>query len=301
MFEKDRIRPLPHIVDPAQGEDVADLADGMDLAPGAMDPVAERRRRRRNRVVMPVGGAAEISRPAGEGPRDHAADLHRMQPGRDVLAKLQQSVEAEAFLMAGDLKHAVSRGVADRPAGAHVFGAMFLDDRNAGGMAIAQRAARAAKPRHLIHQVLREGGDGVGEVMPIPRHRDTRQFPMPRRRVLAARHLCRRAPAPGGVGGEARHIGARGQPHRRAQPKRIEVGHPQGAAPPLLGPAPGAGGGDMAQRRGAGIGYIAVEKRIGIGRAARADAVHHDQEGAGHATILSWIRGGSSGSSSPIR
>ena len=43
MFEKDSIRPLPHIVDPAHGEDVADLADAMYLAPGRVDPVAKRR------------------------------------------------------------------------------------------------------------------------------------------------------------------------------------------------------------------------------------------------------------------
>ncbi len=178
---------------------------------------------------------------------------------------------------------------------------MLLDDRNPRGVTIAERAARAAKPRDLVHQILREGRDGVGEIVPVPRHRDAREFPMARGRVLAAGDFRRRAPKPRRRRREAGHVATRRNPHRRAKPERIEIGHAQRPAPPRLRLAPGAGFGDVAERAGAGIGHVAVEERASIRRPAGTCAVHDDQEGAGHAPIRSWISGGSSGSWSSIR
>ena len=127
------------------GEDVADLADADHPPPGRDQPVEQRRLRRRHGVVAAVGGAAEIAaRLADEGPRDHPADVERIDEPAGDLADLVEPLEAEGALMRGDLEDRVGRGVADRLAGPDVLLAELGDDLGARGMLVAEDAGELA-------------------------------------------------------------------------------------------------------------------------------------------------------------
>src|SRR5687767_4240797 len=80
--------------------DVADLADGYDLAPRLRQTVEQGRRGRRNRIILAVAGAGEIARiGADEGPRYDAADIEIIGKLTGDLAGLIETVEAENLLM----------------------------------------------------------------------------------------------------------------------------------------------------------------------------------------------------------
>ena len=119
------------------------------------------------------------------------------KPRRQRLAKRQEPVEAERLLVGGDLEHAVGGGVADRPAGFQMRRAELGHDLGARGVAVAEDALRSGQPADLGDEVVREGGVGIGEIGPVPGHRQAGELPVARGRVLAARRLRRRAPEPG--------------------------------------------------------------------------------------------------------
>jgi hypothetical protein len=294
------IAPLHHVRDALHREDVADLADGVDGAARAGDPVAERGRGRGDGVVVAVAGAAEGALGPREGPGDDAAHAHGVEPRREIAAERQEPVEPEGLFMRRDLEDAVGGGVADGPAGPQVRGALLLDDHRARGVAVAEDAIGPGEAADLGREIGRKGRVGVGEVVPVPWHRHAREFPVPRWRVLAARHLGRRAPEADRRHLEPRRLCARREPHRGAETQRVEVRDTQGAAAPVLRPARRAGLRDMGQRVGAGVGHPVVEEGVGIGRAAAAHRIHHDEEGARHQAILSRMSGGASAGSSEI-
>ena len=127
---------------------------------------------------------------------------------------------------------------------------------------------------------------GAREVVPLPRHRDTGQLPVPRGRVLAERHFGGRRPDPGGRCGEARQVDCRGGPDRLPEPEGGEVRDVERPGPAGLGPARGAGLHDMSERVGP---FVAEGGRVG--RAAAADAVHDEQRRPRHQAIRSRISG----------
>jgi hypothetical protein len=89
-------------------EDVADLADRMHLAARRLDPVEQRRFRRRNREVAAIAGAMEgLAALAEEGPGNDAADIERIEDDPHFLAEIEQPAQAEGHLMRGDLEDGV--------------------------------------------------------------------------------------------------------------------------------------------------------------------------------------------------
>ena len=117
-----------------------------------------------------------------------------MDHRRHVLTQPVKPVEAEQFLMRGDLQDAVGRGIADRPAGLDMARAQPRNHLGARDVFIAKDARGPRRLGNAGGQVRRKGRAGVGEIMPVPGHRHPGDFPMPRGGVLAARHLGRGAP-----------------------------------------------------------------------------------------------------------
>ena len=88
-------------------------------------------------------------------------------------------------LVRGDLKHAVGRGVDDRLARAHVFGAEVVDDFRARRGVIAKRAAADAlleRVDQLLREPVREHGKRAIE-------HDAHHLPVSRDRVLPLRRF----------------------------------------------------------------------------------------------------------------
>jgi hypothetical protein len=281
MFQKVVVRSaLVHRADAAMGEDVVDLAHRMHHPPRGRGPVHQRGLGRRDGVVAPVAGPGETRFGAAqERPRDRPSDAAGVQEGREPFAERVEPVEPERLFMRGDLDDAVGRGVADGPAGAQVLGAEVVHDGEAGGVAIAQDTPGSGQSADLRHQSVVEGGLGLRKVGPVPRHRNAGQFPVPRGRVLAARHFSRRAPQALWLGPQPRRPEARGKLDRPAQPQPVEDRHSQRPRAPDIRTPRGAGLGDVTQRVGALVAEIGR-----IRRAAAADRIEHDQEGAVHAT-----------------
>jgi hypothetical protein len=117
-----------------------------------------------------------------------------MQHRGEPLAEREQTVEAEALLVGGDLEDTIDRGVADRPTGALVFLAQPGDDIGAAGVAVAENTVGAGEALDLRHDVIGKGGIGSWKVAPVPRHRQAGKFPVARWRVLAGAYLLCGAP-----------------------------------------------------------------------------------------------------------
>ena len=270
-------RGLVLMGDAAMGEDVADLADGMGRPAGGEGPVEKRRCGRGNGEVAPVAGAVEAALGrAGEGAGDDTADLYLMGHRREAGAEVEEPRKPEALLMGGNLDDAVGRGIDDRPPRPHVFGAEAGDDLGARCVAIAEHPVRAGQIGDAAGDPFGQGRHGVGEDVPSPGHRHAGQLPMAGRGVLAGGLLGGRGPA-----APERHIGQRagviaGRREGPAETERRHVGQMEGArAPRRIGPPPGAGLGDVTD----GVGAFIAETG-GIGCAADADAVEHNEKGA---------------------
>jgi hypothetical protein len=168
----------------------------------------------RNREIPPVRRALETALGPHKGPRDHPPHLHRMQRG----------ASARTDRSAGPARrplHAPQSGTRCRPRYSRSASRCAdarppaVDDLGARGVAVAQYPLHPRQSADLCQQVGRKGGDRIGEIGPVPGHRHARQFPMARRRVLAARHFRRRtpaalraAPSPGAASPEARPTAA---------------------------------------------------------------------------------------------
>ncbi len=194
------------------GEDIADLADRVHRAAGMREPVKNRRLRRQNRVVAPVAGSNKgLWALPDEGAGDDPADIVVVDETANDLAELQQALQPEGVLVCGDLKDAVGRGVADRFARAHMLLAEARDDVGAGGVAIAENAGDIALAADRLHEL---GGKRVAlgrEIAPVEHDRRTCNFPMARRRILAARDFAGSAV---GAVDPARHRHAHRHPPR---------------------------------------------------------------------------------------
>ena len=112
------------------------------------------------REIPAAGRAGEVALArAGEGARNdpaHGMVAHQHFPGN--AADAVQLFHGDHVLMAGDLKHAVTGGIHDRAAGAHMFFAQFVQNGGAAGGIIAQCLAADAAFK-LVHYVL---GEAVG-------------------------------------------------------------------------------------------------------------------------------------------
>ncbi len=254
--------------------DIGDLADADDLAAGLHQLVEHRVRRRRHGQVAAIARAFEVAAiGADERPRNHPAHVVVVdQLARDI-ADVVQALQAEGLFVAGDLEHAVGRSVDDRLAAAHVFLAELRDDGGAGGMAGAEHSRQPCPVDEFPQQLLRERIGLPGEIAPLEEHRHTRHFPMPARRVLAARELAGIAPGAGHFG---RHVAARRKFAGTGlggvqKPKARKVRDPQRAARrvPVFR--------DVAERVRA-----AVAEALGVGAGADTEGVQHQDYGSGH-------------------
>ena len=135
-------------------------------------------------------------------------------------------------------------------------------------MAVAEDAVGARKAADLGHEVVGETGLGLGEVVPVPGHRDAGKLPVAGGRVLALADLGRRAPDTLWHCLEPRRFVIRRESDRCAQAQGVEVGQVQRPAAPVFRPAFGRLAGDVAEGVGARIGRVAVEEPVGIRRAA---------------------------------
>src|SRR5579862_6879498 len=143
-----RLRRM-RLVDVLAGEDVADLADAVDLVAGVAHEAEVVRPLRLEREVVPVRRARVVAGLADERPRDHAADgvLAGEDLARDAAA-LVQLFEGDRLLVRGDLEDGVGGRVDDPLARLLMLLAELLDDLGAGGGLVAEdTAARAVHER----------------------------------------------------------------------------------------------------------------------------------------------------------
>ena len=166
-----------------------------------------------------------------------------------------------------------------------MLGAELVEDRGAGGMAVAEDAGELRLGDERVRELGREGRLGVREVAPVEVDRHAGDLPVARGRVLAARGLDAVAPSPGGL---AERLEVRRQPPGRgragkAEAERDEVRQMQRtlAQSGAVALPPGAGLGDVADRVGAGVAIGG-----GILGAADADGVEHDDQRAGHQAVI---------------
>ena len=138
----------------AAKENVGDLSDGIDGYVLGGEAIEQHAGGGRNGVIVAVGGARERAGLAFEGTCDHAAYLVRT--GENFTGDLADAVEFRDWndcLMSGDLKNAISGGIDDRRAGAHVLLAELFNDLGTGGGLVSE----GLRPILVL-----EGGDHSG-------------------------------------------------------------------------------------------------------------------------------------------
>ena len=179
-----------HLVDALAGEQVADLADGVDRHARTAQLVEVRPARGREREVTPSPGALEGAGLAAEGPRDDAPDgvLAVHDPTRRGACRVQLRL-GHAVDVRGQLRHGVLRRVEDHAAVAQRLGAVVADHRQAVVGAVADEA-QGGRP-------LERGDDVVGEAVWVGRKRRRRdrahELPVAAGRILAV--TLRREPS----------------------------------------------------------------------------------------------------------
>src|SRR3954452_24257804 len=136
--------------------------------------------------------------------------------------------------MSGNLKNAVSRGVADGFSRPDVFLSKLRDDFRAGRMTIAENPRQLCACAKLGDDLRRERGLRVGKIMPVLRHRRARDFPVARRRIFAGGNF-----GSAGVTAfryrtvqlEPRRYYTTGEPASFAEPKARQIRYLQRALP----------------------------------------------------------------------
>ena len=123
------------------GEDIADFADGGDIALGRCRTIKDRVVGGRNGEVFTVAGAVKAFLfAADKGPRDDTTNLERIDMATHQTAEGIEIFEAECLFMRCDLQHAIGGGVEDRFAACDMVGAQCFDDRGTGRVTIPQDA-----------------------------------------------------------------------------------------------------------------------------------------------------------------
>ena len=277
---------LAHLGDAPVSKDVADLADGDHPVALRRQSVEQRRLRWRHGIVTPVVRALE--RGGGfpdERPGDHPADPQGIDQPAHGGAEFVEPLQPEMLLVRGNLKDGIDRGVADRLAGTDMLLAETLDDLGAWRVAVAEDTRHLAFADHRLGQFGRKGRYRVGEVTPVEAHRQRGDFPVARRRVLAAGNLLRGAVERGWQRSDAAvvEIEAGGRPGGGAetQPGHVGDGQRSAAQARAVGAPRGAGFGYMPERVGAAV---AIAPRVG--RAAYAEGVENEKESARHGIIV---------------
>ena len=169
-------------VDADPGEEVADLADGVDRDPGRLQRVEVRRARRPDREVLAPRGARE--RPGGPVNGRATTRPTACSPVMDLArggAGGQEVGLGEDVVVGGQLQHGVHGGVEDHLAGPQVVGAQLIEDGHAVGRAVAAEPQAGGRTQ--------TGQDVVGGAVRVARERlggdDAHELPVAHRGVLA--------------------------------------------------------------------------------------------------------------------
>ena len=168
-------------------KDVLDLAHGVYRLPGFLQAGEQVVRFRLAGEVPAVGRTDErIAFPdkgTGDDPR------HVMVPGEDFAGDAALPVQLlrriDAFV-AGNLEHAVRRGVDDRFPRPAVFLAQLIDDRRTRGDSVVQDARHAGTADILVDNLLREPVRIYGEAF---RRIDAHHLPVADGRIFAGAHF----------------------------------------------------------------------------------------------------------------
>ncbi len=263
------------------GEDVADLADGDDLAGRRGQAVQQGAVRGRDREVAAVRGAPEpLRRRADERSGNDPADPERIAEPSGDAGDVEEALEPERLLVRRDLEDAVDRGVADRPAGPEVLLAKRVDQRRPGRVAVAEDPGQAGLVDEAPDETLREGRRPVGEVAPGEVHRRARDLPMPGRRVLAGRGFAGRAPGAARSPVRGREPGGHAAGRDPARETEAQPGEVRQKERPGPEPRAVAAAGRAALRDVPDGVRAPVAVGLGIRRAPDPDGIEHDQEGA---------------------
>ena len=173
--------------DAAAREDIGDLADADRRESLARERIHHRVSRRVEREVMAARRARVIRIFADVRARDDAADavlaLHDLARRAAVVVEL---LDRHVVLMRRNLQHAVSRCVDNERSRLLLLAAVIVDDLRARIRLVADDLAAEC--------LLKLSDDFRREAVRIRRHRtlrdDTRNLPVARRRILAARELA---------------------------------------------------------------------------------------------------------------
>ena len=87
---------------------------------------------------MSAAGSDERSRPALERARNYAADHVGVAQSAGYFTNMVKLIYRNNFLVGGNLKHGIGRGVADWAAGFNMLFAELLDYRSSGRSLVAQ-------------------------------------------------------------------------------------------------------------------------------------------------------------------
>ncbi len=140
-------RPLTLLAGVSVREDVADLADADDGTSGLGGALEQVPRWRLHSEILAVGSPPERrSRFAGEGPRDHPADVQRIAKAAGDPADVIEALQAEGLLVRGDLEDGIGGRVTDRLAGSDMLFAERGDDCGTGIVTVTEDARQGRLP-----------------------------------------------------------------------------------------------------------------------------------------------------------
>ena len=163
----------------AMTENVANLADADNGAPGLRRAIEDRAIGRWQREILAILRAfVSVGRRSHEWPRDDAPDVQAITQAPRDAADLVKALASKTVFMRGDLQHGIDGGVDDGLATAHMFVAQFLDDGDAGRMAVADHARQARLAHEICDQSFRNGRRRIGKITPGEIRRRTGYFPM---------------------------------------------------------------------------------------------------------------------------
>ncbi len=264
--------------DALRGENVADFADGNDVAAGGFHLVQNGRRGGQDGIVVTTARAFErvlcfaVER-AGDDARDDAVFGAFVQQIAGDVADFVQAFQTEMLFMRANLENAVRRRVHDRHARLDAFFAQFFQNHGAGSRLVAQNAFQVRAFAEFVDQIQRKAGIFGGEITPFERDGNARHFPVTGRRVLAFADFFGIAVDGFDFGNgnfHVRRIFAVALLVQFAQSQFAQVGQFQRTRASVFRLARRAGFGDVTQRVRAG-----VAERFRVGGFAATERIHH--------------------------
>ena len=181
--------------DAAVSVDIRDFTDGNHVTVFFVDQFLQHGRCwRLNGQVVAVTGTLEVTgfitdKRTGDNTTDVVTTFGQLFTGD--FAQLIELIQAKSLFVAGNLEHGVSGGIENRLAGFHMLFTQLIQDHGTGRVAVAEVARQVGTFYQFIQQFLREAVFMIGEISPVKQNRNTRDFPVARRRVFPGRKFMR--------------------------------------------------------------------------------------------------------------